>query len=284
MNKIAFLLKRILPKTRFVYFWTIYIKLVTPKLIKTKYWFNITWVEGDVNMRYYFYINWDWEPYITYLIQKTAKAGDIVLDIWANIWFDTMILSQCVGDTGKVYAFEPSKKIYNVLSDNIYKINKFEDNIKLINKGIGSKNETVKLYMDNNNPWGSTICHDYGWSYETIDIITIDSLGLKKVDFIKIDIEWYEYEAFLWMKKLLTNNKSIKILFEWSPQFYSNLSKDAREYSINILEYLKNLWFTLYQLDTINIGKRDEILDFNALYDNVWLEFWAHADIYAERQ
>jgi hypothetical protein len=138
--------------------------------------------------------------------------------------------------------------------------------------------------MDNNNPWGSTICHDYGWSYETIDIITIDSLGLKKVDFIKIDIEWYEYEAFLWMKKLLTNNKSIKILFEWSPQFYSNLSKDAREYSINILEYLKNLWFTLYQLDTINIGKRDEILDFNALYDNVWLEFWAHADIYAERQ
>jgi FkbM family methyltransferase len=63
-----------------------------------------------------------------------------------------MILSQCVGDTGKVYAFEPSKKIYNVLSDNIYKINKFEDNIKLINKGIGSKNETVKLYMDNNNP------------------------------------------------------------------------------------------------------------------------------------
>lgn len=147
-----------------------------------------------------------------------------------------------------------------------------------------SKVEKAKLYVDIDNPGWSTICHDYGWSHETIDIITIDSLELWKVDFIKMDIEGYEYEAFLWMEKLIENNPDIKILFEWSPQFYDNMGDDWKEYSINILHMLQEKWFTLYLVDQENIGEKHKIKDFNKVYNEVWTEFWTHADIFALRE
>lgn len=59
------------------------------------------------------------------------KKWDIVLDIWANIWFDSMLLSKEVGKSGKVYSFEPAKKTYQILHKNIYDINSFEKNIEL---------------------------------------------------------------------------------------------------------------------------------------------------------
>jgi hypothetical protein len=43
------------------------------------------------------------------------------------------------------------------------------------------------------------------------------------------------------MKKTLVENKNVQIIFEWSPHFYEKLSNNGKEYSINILEYLKKL-------------------------------------------
>lgn len=225
-----------------------------------------------------------WENHIADIIRESVKAGDVVLDIWANIGFDTMVMSQAVWPSGKVYSFEPSKKIFDILSENIYKINTFDDNIVLINKWAWSKIETVKLFMDDDNPGGTSICHNYGGSYESIDVITVDSLNLEKVNFIKMDIEGYEFEALQWMKELLMKNKDIKVVFEWSPQFYEKLSNDGRKYSIDILRFFEELWFTLYQLDIKWGWAKKRITDFDALYDIVWSSFWAHSDIYAVRE
>jgi hypothetical protein len=60
------------------------------------------------------------------------------------------------------------------------------------------------------------------------------------------------------------------------------LSNNGKEYSINILEYLKKLWFSLFELQ--NNGESRKILDFHKLYFEIWTEFWSHTDIYAKRE
>jgi FkbM family methyltransferase len=255
-----------------------------PAILDTKYGFKVSGISGDVNMAYNIAKHGIWEQHVAQTIQENIRPWDIALDIGANIGIDSMLMSQSVGKDGKVYSFEPSQKIFKTLNENIYSINTFDNNIQLINKWVGSKVETVELYMDTNNPGGTSICHNYGWSSESIDIITIDSLGLEKVDFIKMDIEWYEYEAFLWMKNLLQNNTNIKIIFEWSPQFYASISDNGKQYSINIFTYLTDLWFTLYEVSDKNIWEKYEITDFDELYTRVWTAFAAHSDIFAVRK
>src|SRR5262249_27856938 len=43
------------------------------------------------------------------VIRRLVKPGSCVVDIGANIGFYTALLADCVGPTGRVYAFEPDE-------------------------------------------------------------------------------------------------------------------------------------------------------------------------------
>jgi len=70
------------------------------------------------------------------LLNKYIKNGDVVLDIGANIGFYTKILSDLVGSTGKVYAFEPDKTNFSYLQKNASVLK----NVSLINKAVSVPN------------------------------------------------------------------------------------------------------------------------------------------------
>ena len=48
-------------------------------------------------------------------IKSYCRRGDVVVDIGANIGTHSLVASKCVGDTGKVIAFEPHPKIFSYL-------------------------------------------------------------------------------------------------------------------------------------------------------------------------
>ena len=118
----------------------------------------------------------------------------------------------------KVICVEASRNIFNYLEKNIL-TNKF-DNCVLVNKAVS---ETDNQEVEFNNPddlfgKGSMNYLLIG-SSEIIKTITIDTLlgGLKipKIDFIKIDIEGYEYFAFKGAKKTLSHINAPDIIFEF---------------------------------------------------------------------
>jgi FkbM family methyltransferase len=128
------------------------------------------------------------------LLNKYIKKGDVVLDIGANIGFYTKILSELVGETGKIYAFEPDKKNFSHLEKNAGDLT----NVDLINKAVSDKTGTITLYQ-------SDLLNVDHKTYETADFTSkteIDCVAMddiipnKKVDFIKIDIQGFEYFAF----------------------------------------------------------------------------------------
>lgn len=231
--------------------------------IKTKHGFLLKTIVDDVLIKRALLNNWEREPEITNIIKWILKEGDTFVDIWANIWYYSVLWATLVWEKGSVISIEPSKKIFNVLKNNI-EINNLK-NISALNLGVWMENKNIELFYCKENPWQTSIVNrEFGSKKESIQIKTLDSIWDGKVDLIKMDIEGYEYEWFLWMKNTLLSNKNIKIIFERSPRFYKNKNWEPdKDKAIKILQFLKENDFRLFE---VNGNNKTEIHDFDDLY------------------
>jgi FkbM family methyltransferase len=131
-----------------------------------------------------------WEEHQHDLIDKYVRDDFVVLEGGANIGTLTVKLSKVAKE---VYAFEPVKETFNVLKQNL-EVNMCK-NVHTINEGLGA--EKTRAYIRHmggySNPGGTAITTGFG----NMLVTTIDSLGLDKLDYIKLDIEGHEESALL---------------------------------------------------------------------------------------
>ena len=158
-----------------------------------------------------------WEEHLCYFYSKIIKPNSVVLDGGANIGFHTIQFAYLANE-GKVYAFEPQPLIYNVLSTNIL-INGFTNIVSQYRLGLSDK-ESTEVLTSILNPsitgFGDTIdeyCVNWGGrgfvegdSEEKAMTITIDSFNIPTLDFIKLDIQGFEYKALLGGINTIKNN------------------------------------------------------------------------------
>jgi FkbM family methyltransferase len=128
------------------------------------------------------------------VIQKSA----VILDIGANIGITAMYFSKL--NTGaNIIAFEPHPHTYERAMQNLSK-NDFR-NIDFRMMGLGEKKERLKLYEVNpNNPGMNRIIPgQQNFPYVEIFISTLDEFvreqNIDTVDFVKIDVEGFEYSV-----------------------------------------------------------------------------------------
>lgn len=67
----------------------------------------------------YVYFFGVWEPAITAYLTQTLAPGDQVIDIGANVGYDTLLAAHLVGPTGHVHAIEASPHVYRLLTENL---------------------------------------------------------------------------------------------------------------------------------------------------------------------
>ena len=72
----------------------------------------------------------------TKIVMNEIKPGNIVIDIGAHIGYYTLIFAELVGDSGKVFSFEPESKNFELLTKNV-DVNNFQ-NVTLEKKGAVS--------------------------------------------------------------------------------------------------------------------------------------------------
>ncbi|MFM2383934.1 MAG: hypothetical protein RIQ72_506 [Candidatus Parcubacteria bacterium] len=119
------------------------------------------------------------------------EEGDIVLDIGAHIGGFSIIAAKM---GAKVYAFEPDKRNFSVLLENI-KLNKLETEITPFNFGIYSENRMLYFNTDNLNTGGHSVSKSGDVSIEVKDLPTVfRECNISHVDFMKIDVEGSEFE------------------------------------------------------------------------------------------
>lgn len=195
------------------------------------------------------YVKGFYEKEISKLISQRLKGKKVFVDVGANIGYYSVFASKIL-KKGRVYAFEPQKYSYKILKKNL-SLNNLE-NVTLVNKGCGSKNEKLSIYSDKNNLGHSSVVRgrpfDNKPNKEDINIIKLDDYFKRKsFDLIKIDVEGFEYEVLKGAKKCL-ENFSPEIIFEFSPEIYSNIEKDYISYSIDLLYFLKKKGYLLYEI------------------------------------
>ena len=125
----------------------------------------------------------DHDRYALPIILQHIKPGDTVVDAGAFIGDHTIAYCNAVGESGHVHAFEPNIKAYECLEYNC-------KSAKTYNLGLSNVAETV-YYSEDRNAGAGRILHDVTTSTQ-IKTITLDSLQLSALDFLKIDVEGYE--------------------------------------------------------------------------------------------
>ena len=153
------------------------------------------------------------EPLTTRLLSKELKKGMICLDVGSNIGYYAVLESNLVGKDGKIIAIEPSPKNYEYLKKNLEMQN--NSNVDAFNFAAADKNGEVNflIYKESN---GCMTIPDGEKTSIPGDIIKVqakrldtflDEISVKKIDFVRMDVEGYEYHILNGMKKIIKNSK-----------------------------------------------------------------------------
>jgi FkbM family methyltransferase len=162
----------------------------------------------------------------TEVVKKTLKKGDVCLDAGANIGYYCLL--EAIRTKSKVYAFEPDKRNTNFLKKSIKK-NKLK-NIELYEMALSDQIGSQKIYFSNQSNLNTLFkAEKSNGITQIVKTTTIDQFTRdKKIDFIRMDIEGFEYEVFTGMKKILESKKPLKIMVEFHSPTYTK-ERDFRK-------------------------------------------------------
>lgn len=146
------------------------------------------------------------------------KLGMTVVDAGAHIGLYTIKASKRVGAKGKVISVEPDPRNFKLLKENV-QLNKLE-NVVLINLALSDfcgKNifyECLDPSLSGLTPSSESPIY----KPKLTEICTLDellkSMGIREIDWLKIDVEGAESKVILGGFSILKNSEHVKILIE----------------------------------------------------------------------
>ncbi len=148
-----------------------------------------------------------WESDNVGILRQYIKPGTTALDVGSHIGTLTIPMAQQVGPSGTVYAFEPQHKIYRELVMNLA-VNKF-DNVFAFRQAIGHEAGEIEMSALAHENEGGT---GFGRGGSKAELITIDSLELDNISFIKIDVEGNEDNALRGARETILRNKPVMLI------------------------------------------------------------------------
>ncbi len=159
------------------------------------------------------------EPLVTDIIKNEIKQGMFCIDIGCNIGYYALLESKLVGDKGNIITFEPSPINFRFFNDNL-KLNNIT-NVKAYNFAIGDNNSKINFLIADWSNASRVVEANYPTTntekiipvaVKKLDTI-IEEEGFSQVDFIRMDIEGYEFNAYEGMKNTIKKFKP-KLLIE----------------------------------------------------------------------
>jgi FkbM family methyltransferase len=206
---------------------------------------NVAYGMGSENHRQYYFDRDD--------VRIRPEEGDYVIDGGACFGETSIFFSSSVGSAGKVFSFDPLPAHINVVKFNIEQ-NSLADRITIVAAGIGEVSNNVSTIDDRFNEVASPGFSMVGMENK-IPILSIDDFvknqEIKKIDFIKMDIEGFELSAL---------KGAANTIEKYRPKLAISLYHKKNDF-IDIPVYLNTLFpFYRFYLDHYTIHQEETVL------------------------
>ena len=179
----------------------------------------------------------NYEPLTTSVFKRYLKKGMKVIDVGANLGYFSLLSSKIVGDTGKVWAFEPEMANYKRLIGNI-ELNQFK-NINPIDKAVSDVSGSSYLFVSENESGEHSLISARPKIDNTqrVEVVRLDNyLDGEKIDLFKTDTEGNDIFVVTGAEEIIRRNDNIKLITEFwtqglyaagcSPEMYWGLLQD----------------------------------------------------------
>jgi FkbM family methyltransferase len=153
------------------------------------------------------------------MIDKAAKPGGTVVDVGANIGYNTVYAARRVGPTGRVVAIEPARDNLAVLRQNVEENGL--TNVAIHAIAAGRVNELRDLYLRGEVSAVNSLFPDSMYAAvtgtEQVRVVPLDDVIDFHPDLVKIDVEGGELDVIAGMPRLM-RQRGIQLIVEWHPR------------------------------------------------------------------
>ncbi len=144
------------------------------------------------------YFKGDYEPQTFQFLRETLNPGDTFLDIGAHIGLFSVVAAQIVGDSGRVFSFEPTPFTRKVLSD-VLRRNRVEKTVEVRAEAVGLESGTAEFFDSGDviSVVNSLISDERKGTRYEVSVVSLDSFVQAHeltVRSVKVDVEGAEYD------------------------------------------------------------------------------------------
>ena len=182
------------------------------------------------------------------LKEKYLRPGMRIADIGTNIGNHSLFFAhEC--QASHLWQFEPQKDIFRILQKNM-ELNHLSGICESYNVGLGAKdgNAAISAY-NKDNTGGTSIRMDEDGG---IEVRCLDDYKLTDVDFLKIDVEGFEYNVLLGAERTLQQNHPTLYIEIWQKNFdkvnalLGNMAITWQSGWVTLIIYIKKYEFGIY--------------------------------------
>jgi len=179
-----------------------------------------------------------YEDFLHRVFEQYTNLDSIVIEGGCHVGLHSVKLSKLCK---QLYCFEPLDTSFELLTKNL-KLNNC-NNVKVFNQALSNKNyKTMFNWISSNNPGASGLDNNPMGNLlpksenQKTECISIDSLKLSKLDFIKLDIEGYEPLAIQGAIETIKKYQPVIALECWSDHRGNASLENTKHIHQNLIE------------------------------------------------
>jgi FkbM family methyltransferase len=188
-----------------------------------------------------------YEPETIALIERMIRPGAVFLDIGAHVGQYSVIAGSKIG-SGHVHSFEPDPRTFALLRENTQSL----PNVQANQLALSDEDGIMRLYFADSGHIGFNSLQPPKFNAtagscevrtQSLDNYILEH-GIRRVDFVKMDVEGAELQVLAGATRMLAENRPT-MLVEFNPMTLAQFGKTCRD----LEDFLRERRFNLFAVD-----------------------------------